>query len=319
MTTQAGALRADYHEVGAHEDPGYLRFRRNCVRFASLSSVTAASMVAAYVAATWDEKPNRGAIAVLLVAAVVVVVLVHALRAERLVETRWCDLFFGTWSTLYVLIISALCWLDGGAASPLAVTFFPALVFAGLCYPLALAVYVGAGCVLGDLVVGLAKSGSSLEVPLYVSGALMLTAVMCAWQAHTMERHRRELARASRTDPLTGALNRRGFNEHAQAELARAFRSGDPVGLVLVDLDDFKRVNDAHGHPAGDELLCWVTDRLREGLRPSDAAARLGGDEFALLLPGLDAGGARAVAERLRARLVERTSASFGIAAYPAR
>jgi diguanylate cyclase (GGDEF)-like protein len=310
--------RPDENLVHGYEDPGYLRFRRNSVKVGSVTAVTASAMVVAYLVATWHDRPNRGAIAVLLGVALLAVVLINVLRADRVVETRWCDAFFGVWSGMYVVIITALALLDGGGASPLAATFFPVLVFAGLCYPVRLAILVGAGCVAGDLVAGLAKSGHALEVPLYVAGCLALTAVMCAWQAHTLERHRRELARASRTDHLTGSLNRRGFHEHAQAELSRAFRSGEPVALVLVDLDGFKAVNDAHGHAAGDELLCWVVDRLRTGLRPSDAAGRLGGDEFALLLPGLDVQDARPVAERLRTLLAERTSASFGIAAYPA-
>ena len=165
---------------------------------------------------------------------------------------------------------------------------------------------------------GLSESGPERADSLYVSGMLALTAAMCVWQAHTHDRQRRELALASWTDHLTGAFNRRGFHERARAELARAGRAGEPVSIVLVDLDGFKRVNDAHGHAAGDELLRWVADRLRAGLRPSDVAGRLGGDEFALLLPGIDVEEAQSVAERLRTTLAERTSASFGTAASPA-
>jgi diguanylate cyclase (GGDEF)-like protein len=161
---------------------------------------------------------------------------------------------------------------------------------------------------------GLGTSGDAFYESLYVTGVLALTAVMCSWQAHTLEGQRRELALASRTDPLTGTLNRRGFQERAAAEIARAARLDEPVSVVLVDLDGFKRVNDEHGHGAGDALLCWVADTLRAGLRPSDAAGRLGGDEFALLLPGIDADAAAEVAERLRGELSVRTMASFGVA-----
>jgi diguanylate cyclase (GGDEF)-like protein len=302
--------------VDARSDPGYLRFRRNCVRLASATSLTAAAMIAAYVATTWHEGPHRLALAVTTGVVFVAVGVVQVTRAERLVETRWCDLFFGVWSTLYVILIPLMALLDGGSTSPLMITFFPALVFAGLCYPLGMAVYVGVSGVLADLVVGLASPPGHLDVSLYLAGLLALTAVMCAWQAHTLERQRRELELASRTDHLTGALNRRGFHERADAELARAEREQQPVSLVLVDLDGFKRVNDDHGHAAGDDLLVWVSGRLHSGLRPSDAAGRLGGDEFALLLPGVDAGGARMVAERLRSALAERSSASFGVAEF---
>ena len=303
--------------VDEHKDPGYLRFRQGSVRLGCLTTLAAVAMVGAYVAGTWGERPHRSAIVVLLGVAVLSVVAIVALRAERVVETRWCDLFFGCWSASYVVIITAFALLDGGGGSPLVAIFFPVLVFAALCYPLRLAVWVGAGSLAGMLVAGFAPGPGDADVPLFMAGCLAMVAAMCAWQAHTLERQRRELARASRTDHLTGCLNRRGFHEHVQAELARAFRSGAPVSLVLVDLDDFKAVNDRHGHAAGDALLCWVADQLRAGLRPSDAAGRLGGDEFALLLPGIDEVAARPVVERLRKVLSERTPASFGVAAHP--
>jgi diguanylate cyclase (GGDEF)-like protein len=303
--------------VDEAKDPGYLRFRQGSVKLGCLTTVTASVMVAAYLAGTWGDKPHRGPIAVLLGVALASVALMTAFRAERVVETRWCDIFFGVWSSTFVIIITAFALLDGGAASPLSAIFFPVLVFAGLCYPLRLAIWVGVGSIAGIAVAGLGTHSHDTDVTLFMAGCLALTALMCAWQAHTLERHRRELARASRTDHLTGCLNRRGFHEHVLSELARAFRSSHPVALVLVDLDGFKAVNDAHGHAAGDELLCWVVDRLRAGLRPSDAAGRLGGDEFALLLPGIDVDAARPVVQRLRTVLGERTSASFGIAAYP--
>jgi diguanylate cyclase (GGDEF)-like protein len=303
--------------VDDHKDPGYLRFRQGSVKLGCLTTVMAAALIAPYLVATWDDKPHRGAVVALLGVALLSVLGMFVLRAERIVETRWCDAFFALWSGTFVVIITAFALLDGGAGSPLAMLFFPVLVFAGLCYPLRLAVAVGIAGVCGFAFAGAATGWSDAEATLFVAGCLTMTAIMCGWQAHTLERGRRELARASRTDHLTGSLNRRGFHEHAQAELARAFRSEQPVALVLVDLDGFKAVNDVHGHAAGDELLCWVVDQLRAGLRPSDAAARLGGDEFALLLPGIDADAARPVVDRLRAALAERTPASFGVAAYP--
>jgi diguanylate cyclase (GGDEF)-like protein len=305
--------------VDADRDPGYLRFRRNSVRLASATSLTAVTIMGGYVAATWDDRAHSGLLAGLIGSVVVIVALVELARAERLVETRWCDLFFGVWSTAYVLVISAFALLDGGTASPLALTFFPVIVFSGLCYPLRLSVYIGSACVGAYVAVGLLASDEPAVRPLYVGGVLALTATMAAWQSQTLERARRELATASRTDHLTGSLNRRGFHERVEAELARAERADDHLALVLVDLDGFKNVNDRDGHAAGDELLCWVVERLRLALRPSDAAGRLGGDEFALLLPGIDAEGAQVVVERLRRLLAQRTSASFGTATFPAR
>ena len=88
-------------------------------------------------------------------------------------------------------------------------------------------------------------------------------------------------------DHLTGLLNRRAFEEVLTDACARSARYGWPFGLILLDLDRFKDVNDRHGHPAGDAALRAVGDELRHHLRVGDAAARLGGDEFAVLLPNL--------------------------------
>jgi diguanylate cyclase (GGDEF)-like protein len=86
-------------------------------------------------------------------------------------------------------------------------------------------------------------------------------------------------------DPLTGLYNRRGFDEHLAAAVARSLRYQWTFGLVIIDLDGFKAINDRVGHQAGDAVLRQVGEHLRRGLRSGDIAARLGGDEFALLLP----------------------------------
>ncbi len=110
-------------------------------------------------------------------------------------------------------------------------------------------------------------------------------------------------ARSSGTDDLTNLPNRRNFTEAAAAELVRARRSGRALAVALVDIDDFKEVNDTYGHSTGDRVLCGVADVLREHFREIDVAARLGGDEFAVLLPETDLAGAREAAERFVAAL----------------
>ena len=90
----------------------------------------------------------------------------------------------------------------------------------------------------------------------------------------------------SRTDPLTGLPNIRAFHEAATAEIHRMRRTGGALTAAYLDIDDFKAVNDAHGHAAGDELLVLAARTMTEALRGTDLVARLGGDEFALLLPG---------------------------------
>jgi diguanylate cyclase (GGDEF)-like protein/PAS domain S-box-containing protein len=116
----------------------------------------------------------------------------------------------------------------------------------------------------------------------------------------------RELERLARTDPLTGIGNRRRFDEHLQAEVARAPRSSEPLSLLLCDVDFFKAYNDRYGHQQGDACLAQVA-RALEGVirRPADLAARYGGEEFALVLPGTSAEGARSRAEHVRAAVRE--------------
>jgi diguanylate cyclase (GGDEF)-like protein len=141
---------------------------------------------------------------------------------------------------------------------------------------------------------------------------------MCAWLARHHTAQREELARVSRADPLTGCLNRRGFEERLSAELTHATRTARPLGLIMLDLDDFKAVNDTYGHAVGDDLLCWTVQTLRSVVRPSDAIGRLGGDEFALILPEAGQADALATSSRLREALAQRSPASIGVAAFPA-
>jgi diguanylate cyclase (GGDEF)-like protein len=127
------------------------------------------------------------------------------------------------------------------------------------------------------------------------------------------------------TDSLTGLANRRTLDEELVLEWRRADRVGDSLAFILLDLDDFKQVNDTHGHQAGDAVLRTVGQVLLEGIRQVDLAGRYGGEEFALILPETDLGGALKLAERLRVslettpvELVEgktlHITASFGVA-----
>jgi diguanylate cyclase (GGDEF)-like protein/putative nucleotidyltransferase with HDIG domain len=128
--------------------------------------------------------------------------------------------------------------------------------------------------------------------------------------------------RLALTDPLTGLGNHRNFHERLQRELTQAEHSGGTVSLCLVDVDDFKLINDRFGHPIGDEVLGLVASRLRQG----GESFRLGGDEFAVLLPGHDDRQAVAVATSIVDRVgaleiegVGAITASAGVATYPAQ
>jgi diguanylate cyclase (GGDEF)-like protein len=110
-----------------------------------------------------------------------------------------------------------------------------------------------------------------------------------------------EFARIAATDALTGLPNRRAFWAALQTEIARAGRSGEALSLAIIDIDHFKRVNDRHGHPAGDTVLAAAADKMRAAVRAGDVIGRIGGEEFAILMPATTADGASLVCERLRA------------------
>lgn len=116
--------------------------------------------------------------------------------------------------------------------------------------------------------------------------------------------NRRLLTMAS-TDSLTGAANRRHYEERAAAEVSRARRKSVPLAMLFIDLDHFKAINDRHGHPVGDEVLKSVVLAIRQGLRASDLLARTGGEEFKVLLPDTGMPQAVCVAERIRSRIAD--------------
>lgn len=126
------------------------------------------------------------------------------------------------------------------------------------------------------------------------------------------------------TDGLTGCYNRRSFELQLERDLHLATRMRQPLSLIMLDLDNFKHINDQAGHDAGDVALCMLADSLRAELRAVDTPARFGGDEFVIILPQANTEGAVLVAERLRRRIAQtevpefgRVTASFGVATFP--
>jgi diguanylate cyclase (GGDEF)-like protein len=284
-------------------------------------SFAAIAALSTWTAATWSE-PHRGVMAGLLVTASVISFGVWMLPAERIIRSRWREAFFLAWSLSYVALITALAAADGGVRSPVALVYFLTLVFAALAYPLASVVVVSAASVLAcaglAIVMDDGRGGAGMSSASYLwlfIACLALAGVMCMWQSRINESLRADLTRLSRLDALTGCLNRRGLAEVLDTEMARAARERRPLGLLMLDLDGFKAVNDTLGHAAGDELLVWTASAIEGVIRPGDAAARLGGDEFAIVLPGADLDLAEDVATRVRQALAERVRATTGAAA----
>ena len=286
------------------------------VRAGVFLSYAASAAGLAYVAATWDE-PHRGLILTMFAAGFVSAGVIQLLPMERLIRSRYSDTFFLTWSSLVIALIAIAVAADEGATSPLTYVFFLPMVFAAVFYPLRLFVFVGALDMIAFVVVGDLYGHPDPTQVAFIAAALAMAAILCAWQAQNHDRQRDGLVRMSRSDPLTGCLNRRGLEERMEAELVRAERDGESLALVLLDLDNFKAVNDMNGHAAGDELLCWVVDGLRRAVRPVDSIGRLGGDEFAILTPGATESAAEHVATRARKLLSERVAVSTGTACFP--
>ncbi|HEX6455106.1 MAG TPA: GGDEF domain-containing protein [Solirubrobacterales bacterium] len=237
---------------------------------------------------------------------------------RRVVASSWRERAFLCWSLLTVVMISISALVDGGASSPLGLALFLPVVFASLSFPVRGVVATGALAEIAFLALAFG-GGLAGGYTLVFSAALAGTSTMALWQAINHSGWRRELVRSSTTDPLTHLLNRRGFAMASERAFAQLARHGRPVTLAVLDLDYLKAYNDRNGHQAGDELLCWVGERLSSSVRAGDAVARLGGDEFAVLLPDTGAAAAEPVVGRLSAELAERAPHCLGLATAPAQ
>jgi diguanylate cyclase (GGDEF)-like protein len=271
---------------------------------------------ALYIALTW-QRPHRNLLALLLGAGVVATTVISLLPRERIVRSRFRESFFLIWSLLDLVLIALLTLADGGTSSPLTLVFLVPVVFAALSYPLGSVAAVGALTVTVYLTLALTFGSSSWSYEMMFAVVLTSAGAISAWQARNHERQRAAITLVSRADPLTGCLNRRGFEERAIAEISAAARRCTQGALLLLDIDHFKPVNDRLGHAAGDELLCWVVKTLEKVVRPADSVGRLGGDEFAVLFADIEPADALACAERIKLALSERAPASLGVATFP--
>ena len=204
--------------------------------------------------------------------------------------------------------VALLQWLAGGLGAPYAELYLVIALYAGALHPprrlagvlAAVAVASAAPLAYGA---ASAEAASQIAVRLLLLSALafLAAALMRSVRAQRLGlRDQSERAeRLARVDELTGLPNRRAFTETLVAEVARVRRSGAPLSVVVADLDDFKRINDTHGHPAGDACLEVVAGALRTALRQYDSCFRWGGDEFTLILPETALADAEIVCDRI--------------------
>jgi diguanylate cyclase (GGDEF)-like protein len=177
---------------------------------------------------------------------------------------------------------------------------------------------------VGDRVLGILSVGSR-RAAAYTAAQLELLTTLAQQAASALENARHH--EAATVDSLTGLFQRDYFFRRLQEEFHRSARYGGSFALLMLDLDEFKQINDRHGHLAGDRYLRSVGPALRTSLRLADLACRYGGDEFCILLPETDSAGARIIAERIRAAVGSlvvdadgapvRTTASIGLAVHP--
>src|SRR3954468_24644551 len=292
------------------------------VRLASIPAGVRVTLIvcaaAAFDVGFYAAPSRRLGLLVVLAVAVAGALSVGQLPWERIVASRWREPAFLAWSLSNVATITVFGFINNTPNSPLALLFLVPIVFVSMTYPLRSVVAVGVVSIGAYLAVA-SHAGSTPDYVLMFIAVLGSTALMGAWQARNHDGVRAELARMSRTDPLTGCLNRRGFEERAEEAIkgAAAADFATPLAVVLVDLDGFKQVNDTRGHAAGDQVRRDVTERRASVARHGDVIGRLGGDEFAVLLHGVDEHGAAAAGERLETALADVSRASTGVAVLP--
>jgi len=290
------------------------------VRLASIPAGVLVTFIvcaaAAFDVAFYAQPSRRLALAIVLAVAALGAAGIALLPWEGIVRSKWRESAFLVWSLSNVATITIFGLINNSPNDALSLLFFVPIVFVSTTYPLRSVLIVSAASIAGYLGVAV-NAGSSADFVLMFAAVLGSTALMGAWQARNHDTVRAELARMSRTDPLTGCLNRRGFDERAREAVDLALEHGGSLAVVLVDLDGFKQVNDTAGHAAGDAVLRTTAERLAAAARPGDVIGRLGGDEFAVVLHRVGESDAAAAAERLEAALEGAAPASVGVAVLP--
>lgn len=235
----------------------------------------------------------------------------------------WC---FPLLAACGTALISAAIYLAGDGASAAAMLYLWVAVysFAVLGERQALLQLVLIAAAYGGVLLARDPPGAPLATWLATVGTLAATGAVIRLVRGRTAQLIADLADAARTDPLTGLLNRRGFEERFDMELERARRTARPLSVVMGDIDRFKDLNDRLGHLAGDRALERLSAVVDTERRRIDVVARIGGEEFALIAPETDEHGAYVLAERLRTGVRDAfadepqpLTLSFGVAAFP--
>ena len=239
--------------------------------------------------------------------------VVNAVRTKR--NPEWVTYEVLYWAGYFGLAVTAaMQWLGGGRHAPYHELYLIQIIGNGLQHPprrflaFLLSVYVvafapvfygGAEGQIGEI---------TTELTLWTGIGVFLVLLMRRIRAQRVAAH--ELARV---DALTGLGNRRAFDEALDDALARARRTGTRVSVLVTDLDDFKRINDVHGHVVGDECIRQAADALRATIRDGEGCFRWGGDEFAVLVPDVVPGAAAILAARVEAAVSESGRSPDGV------
>lgn len=212
---------------------------------------------------------------------------------------RWTQAGFSvTGAAMAILLLS----IPSGSIQG-ALWSFPALLFCHFALSRRAALYASLGLWL--LTVVLSCFYLDIKTGLGLGAALLICWIMANAILNALHRMHEELLREARTDPLTGALNRRELDMALSQLTNRARRRSVPASIILIDIDNFKQINDRLGHAAGDQVLVGIVKLLTERKRTADSLYRLGGEEFLLLTPDTTGPDASFLAEQLRA-LVEK-------------
>jgi diguanylate cyclase (GGDEF)-like protein len=291
---------------GAKQD-----FWRQQTRVALSVVLVETAIVMTYLAAT-PHGTHRLALWIVTASCFVVGLASLVVVVPIQLSEKWELTFSLGWSLATCVIVAAGAALDGGLRSPLLILLVFPVVFAGLILPPASVALTAFSSVVAASVACATGSTITADWPAFLIDLAVLvglsTVSFAASAGRTglqleADRLTNELASLATTDTLTGCLNRRAFDEQCELEFLRSARYGHRLAFIMIDIDNFKGLNDTSGHLAGDRALARVGETLRGTSRSIDIVARYGGDEFAILMPDTDVGGVVGLASRIRREL----------------